>query len=653
MDLGLLEILKKKINEAKQDVRKGNLCDQEPQGISKSLFDIVASEKEESASIEELSIKTLCKKLAPDFPKNKTLPKELEERTNYYSQLALYYKGLSLVAEILVYKNDIQPLKQFFSECNINMEWLLALQDIKNDSEVIKEAIKTTESKFALDKTTRLDQLTSNAVEAIKAQIGLVIHFLEVFHYNVGKHDTVEHHLLLSQKIMENIHSEKISHCFGTFARVYYARGCILRKMYSYKKAEQAFSDSIYFSFQRLDKKLSSLDFKDPNNQTIKEEVNLISYSVARVLSLGLAFILLKQGYLQRSANCVATAIIMFQQTKDTVYSTFAQLIQGCILRSKSGYNNPDKLIEAIVLLEKCEKTFSNFKHTKYELRASYELGVCWVQYLEAIIKNLDKAKISQTDFMEKFKKAETSLKKVHAEAERTQDYRWMANSKIALSNLYLLDGDCKGTGKANLFLEESKTLQNEQLASYSEALGYATAAVSHVINPEQTSCLISGYVAQGKSLIKLSELTETHGNLEYAREIFFKALEKSSENPRKTAICKTFLAQISYKQGLYSKAQEYMEEITNILENIEDPIIKMQAEQMRENLKKNPQVLVIDPKDKNLDYNKHEETLRNFLLKIAEEKTTNQVELSKILGVSRATVNRWQAKKDFSQKKK
>lgn len=593
-----LDLVKEKIKTAKVLISVGN--------FSEELFDIVISQPD--------SIKNLIEK-------NESLPDTIKEQT-------IYYKALSLVAEVLIYQNKFKSSTDFWFTHGANA--LFSLKHMETDSITLRN-----QCFLHSEQPHELSDHEKDIIELFKAKILLIIHYLDADPYREGKYLMVEDTVSRCKKIIENIHHKEYSPCFGTLASLSYAYGCVLRQLYKYKNAERAFGESIEYAYERLQLKMKV----QVNKIDLENEKKMASYRVARVLSLGFGFILMKQGYLRRAESCVLTSRILFEQAKDTVYSTFAKLIYACILRSKSGYDL-EKLDRVINNLKECIETFKQYDHAKYQLRAEYELGVCLIQYLEAFTKppyGKEGKKFSIKE-LKKFSDAENLLTNVCSIASKTSNKRWVGNSKVALSHLHRLAGIFKHIEATNNTYED-EDLRQKEFSSYSKALEFAENAIDVVQEPEQKSCLISAYVAKGEVLIKLSRLND-------ARIAFESALNKSKENnPRKMAICHITLALISFKQGFYSQAKEHLEQGKYLVEEIEDSIIRNRISEVEQEIANKSQILIINPEE-SLDYEFHEKKLREFLLKQAEQRGKSLTALSEMLGISRPTLHKWMSTK-------
>ena len=271
----------------------------------------------------------------------------------------------------------------------------------------------------------------------------------------------------------------------STLARIAFNRSQCLRQLNRFEEATREIGRALKHSSTSLEerkRKLLDVRARTPAAQDVgdgdryMQEEALAKHRVAMILSTGLGWLSYTQGLIDSADALIASARLLFVSSNDWLHKAYANLLYGCLQRSKAGLDLT-QLQDAIRTIEAAYKTFHDRKHV-YQARAAYELALAHT-------------------YSGNFDVARRFIDEVATMATKSGDVRWEANALVVLSRIERRSGSPKAAADFAQLAYERSTGDGSDL----------------------TACSIDALIAQGEARFDLQDYERAIGDFTKAAQ--------------------------------------------------------------------------------------------------------------------------------------
>jgi len=385
--------------------------------------------------------------------------------------------------------------------------------------------------------------------------------------------------------------------CFSTLSRIHYGLGLIFRERSDYSRAKESFVRSIEYAWRSQHKKAV------PGNAAAYS-TNWSELSIARALALGLGFVYHSEGQPDLALPVLLSAKMLLARLKETLLSTYVDLIYYDASRSASS-GNQSVLDESILGLEKCHDVFVEAGHSLYCTRAAYSLALAYSQ------------RARQDENQPLTEAGDKDLLKARHYAQKLADYG-------------LAHGDSRAEFYSMLCLSRIERKRNNLTTaekSASEVLARAGKDYPHIC--------VAALIARAEAEVRMDKL-------ESALSDFREAAALSQGTLRTRAICLLRLAELYARNNNSKKASHYFDTWQQIRASVSNAYLCRLERRAQAAMENRSSDFVVRLTDENLNPDDLERELHRFIVLWAAGRTNSDQKAADLIGVSRQTLMNW-----------
>jgi tetratricopeptide (TPR) repeat protein len=465
--------------------------------------------------------------------------------------------------------------------------------DFKRAEDFIAAPASLAKPLLARLRTEKPHQINDGERRLLRQHVWVLLH-AGMVKYRNGDLDKASELFNICDHVCEDYVVGPVDRAWGTRARIQYSIALIYRERSDFESARIGFTRSVENAYRSLEKQ--------------PQELSKLTYvAIAKNLGLGLAYIHSAVGRPDLAFPLLLSAKSILQPLGEKLISASVDMIYANVLRGIPD-DSQGTMDDIIGRLQRCYEIFKNSGHKLYQARATYYLGVAYLQRARS-----DDAAALTDAAAKDLQRAQIFSDELYQYSEQSEDRR---------SGLYLLVLKSRIQRKSGLLQEAEK--------SAGDVIGEVD---------KSDGIYVDALVARGEARTR-------RGEFKRALEDFEESL-KTTKNPRIAALCLLHVSSLYARLGNDIVATQRMHEFEQVKASVTNVQIKLLEEQARAAIEANSRDLILRMTDTGLSKGKVTNRVRRFLAEWARKNSSNDQEAAQQLGISRQTLHKWSQSTD------